>query len=258
MYPTQQIAFPKPMGSIHFAAVVPRIAPSMEQAPKDMEQRGSIKSWNDDKGFGFVIPEAGGPQVFVHISAMRGDRPPKAGDAFFYIASKDEQGRLRAEHMRLQSLSLDKPAIRVKPRQPSQHAGKSTKPERQRQPSSRAVPQQLGFKLVVFAILCGAPLLGALQLAWQQHWISALALYPFSSLVTFVAYGLDKQRAMAGLWRTKENTLHVLEALGGWPGALVAQQVYRHKTRKPEYQVVFWLIVAAHQALWWDWLLLKG
>ena len=40
--------------------------------------------------------------------------------------------------------------------------------------------------------------------------------------------------------------------------ALVAQQLYRHKTRKVEYQAVFWAIVIAHQAVWLDWLLLKG
>lgn len=236
----------------------------MEQALRDMELRGSIKSWNDDKGFGFVIPEAGGPQVFVHISAMRGDRRPQAGDAVFYIASKDQQGRLRAEHMRLQGLSLDKPAIRVKPRQTTANAAKPAKPskparpKRQRRPSTMALPQQLGFKLLVFALLCVAPALGAWQLFWQQHWIWALALYPSVSLLALVCYGIDKQRALAGQWRTPESTLHLLEALGGWPGALLAQQLYRHKTRKFEYQAVFWLIVIAHQALWLDWLLLKG
>ncbi|WP_147463771.1 DUF1294 domain-containing protein, partial [Pseudomonas amygdali] len=44
--------------------------------------------------------------------------------------------------------------------------------------------------------------------------------------------------------------------LGGWPGALLAQQVFRHKTRKVSFQIVFWLIVLAHQVLWLDWLFL--
>jgi uncharacterized membrane protein YsdA (DUF1294 family) len=38
----------------------------------------------------------------------------------------------------------------------------------------------------------------------------------------------------------------------------VAQQCFRHKTRKLSYQLVFWAIVAAHQAVWVDWLLLDG
>ncbi|KPZ15695.1 putative family protein [Pseudomonas syringae pv. viburni] len=56
--------------------------------------------------------------------------------------------------------------------------------------------------------------------------------------------------------RTPENVLHTVELLGGWPGALLAQQVFRHKTRKVSFQVVFWLIVLVHQALWIDWLFL--
>ena len=223
-----------------------------------MELRGSIKSWNDDKGFGFVIPEAGGPQVFVHISAMRGERRPQAGDAVFYIASKDEQGRLRAEHMRLQALSLDKPAIRIKPRAASAKTTKVRIKTRSRRQSNMAVPQHLGFKLVLFIMLCAPPLLAALQLATNHHWIWALALYPTVSLLTVAVYGHDKQCAMAGAWRVSESTLHLLELLGGWPGALLAQQLYRHKTRKVDYQVVFWVIILAHEALWLDWLLLKG
>jgi uncharacterized membrane protein YsdA (DUF1294 family) len=52
--------------------------------------------------------------------------------------------------------------------------------------------------------------------------------------------------------------LHLVELLGGWPGALVAQQCFRHKTRKLSYQMVVWLIVAAHQLVWIDGLLLDG
>ncbi len=223
-----------------------------------MELRGSIKSWNDDKGFGFVTPEGGGPAVFVHISAMRGDRRPQAGDGVFYIASKDEQGRLRAEHMRLQGLSLDQPSIRIKPKQPRARVAKPQKPARQRQPSNMAMPQQLGFKLVVFALLCAAPLMGALQLLITHRSVWALALYPTASLLTLVFYGYDKHRAMAGEWRTPESTLHFMELVGGWPGALLAQQVYRHKTRKVDYQLVFWGIVLVHQVLWLDWLVFGG
>ncbi len=70
------------------------------------------------------------------------------------------------------------------------------------------------------------------------------------SLVTGVAYVLDKRAARLGRPRTPENVLHALELLGGWPGAFVAQRVLRHKTAKTAYQIVFWLIVAAHATAW--------
>lgn len=43
--------------------------------------------------------------------------------------------------------------------------------------------------------------------------------------------------------RTQESTLHGLSLIGGWPGALIAQQSLRHKTRKEEFRFVFWLTV---------------
>lgn len=75
-----------------------------------------------------------------------------------------------------------------------------------------------------------------------------LAVYAIASLVTFLAYGLDKRRAQRGGRRVPEATLHLLELCGGWPGALVAQQVFRHKRRKARYLVVFAAIAALHLA----------
>jgi len=46
--------------------------------------------------------------------------------------------------------------------------------------------------------------------------------------------------------------------LGGWPGALLAQQLFRHKTRKLSYQLLFWAIVLLHQVFWAAWLFFGG
>ena len=35
-----------------------------------MRFNGAIKSWNDERGFGFIQPAQGGPDVFVHIKAF--------------------------------------------------------------------------------------------------------------------------------------------------------------------------------------------
>ncbi len=79
-----------------------------------------------------------------------------------------------------------------------------------------------------------------------------LACYGVMSAVAFGLYWLDKRRAERGEWRISEATLHVIELLGGWPGAWMGQRVFRHKRRKTPYMVVFWIIVAVH-ALGWAW-----
>ncbi len=74
------------------------------------------------------------------------------------------------------------------------------------------------------------------------------------SLVTYFLYRADKRRAEGGQWRIPESTLHVAELVGGWPGAYLAQRMYRHKTAKVSYQIVFWLIVFTHQLVAGDFL----
>ncbi|MCF7848128.1 MAG: DUF1294 domain-containing protein [Kiritimatiellales bacterium] len=68
-------------------------------------------------------------------------------------------------------------------------------------------------------------------------------LYVIVSLLTFIMYAVDKSAAKKGAWRTPESTLHLLSLIGGWPGALVAQQTLRHKTRKQPFRFVFWTTV---------------
>ena len=53
------------------------------------------------------------------------------------------------------------------------------------------------------------------------------SIYGLMSLITFAVYYLDKRAARLGRPRTPEVTLHVLELLGGWPGALLAQRLER-------------------------------
>lgn len=75
-------------------------------------------------------------------------------------------------------------------------------------------------------------------------------VYAVGSTLTFAAYFMDKRAARLGRRRTPEAALHSLELLGGWPGALLAQRLFRHKTAKVRYQVLFWLIGALHAAGW--------
>lgn len=93
----------------------------------------------------------------------------------------------------------------------------------------------------------------ALLLAWVAltrgvpGW--AALLYAGASALCFVLYGVDKAAARAGRDRISESTLLSLGAIGGWPGAIVAQQVFRHKTSKRSFRLRFWASVAANVAI---------
>lgn len=84
----------------------------------------------------------------------------------------------------------------------------------------------------------------------MRIWLIIAGWYVIASIVTFFAYGLDKRAAAKGTWRTKETSLHLLELVGGWPGALAGQSMFRHKTRKPRFLLVTWSIIILHIAGW--------
>ncbi len=65
----------------------------------------------------------------------------------------------------------------------------------------------------------------------------------FMSLVAIVLFAVDKRRAIRNEWRIPESRLHLVEWMGGWPGALVAMRMFRHKRRKTWF--VFNTIAAA-------------
>lgn len=73
------------------------------------------------------------------------------------------------------------------------------------------------------------------------------------SLVTFCAYGWDKVAAMRGSRRNSEPALHLLALVGGWPGALAGQLLFRHKSRKTSFRVCFWLTVLVNGAMMYIW-----
>lgn len=86
-------------------------------------------------------------------------------------------------------------------------------------------------------------------------YLALVLIYGVMSVVSFGLYWMDKGRARTGRWRISEATLHASEMFGGWPGAWVAQRVFRHKWQKGSYMLIFWTIVAAHVGgwLWFVW-----
>lgn len=80
-------------------------------------------------------------------------------------------------------------------------------------------------------------------LPWAILW-----LYLGASLLSFVVYALDKSAAKADRQRTPENTLHMLALVGGWPGALYAQERLRHKSSKKRFRLIYWATVLLNLA----------
>nr|WP_243729894.1 DUF1294 domain-containing protein [Shewanella decolorationis] len=107
---------------------------------------------------------------------------------------------------------------------------------------SRQSSMPLLLALVFLAMLIGAAW-------WHMLPIAIVGLYLLLSLSTFIAYAFDKSAARKGRWRTKESTLHLMSLLGGWPGALFAQQLLRHKSVKAAFRQLFWLTVVTNLAL---------
>lgn len=184
-----------------------------------MRHVGRITNWNEDKGYGFVTPHGSGARAFVHIKAFPfGSRRPVDGDLVSYALTKDERGRNNAVDVR--------------------HAGQKSvvrKPAR-----TRRLPRivlGVGFVLAVAA----AAAFGVVP-------ATLLFAYVFLGGLSHVLYTVDKAAASKGRRRVPENTLHMVDLLGGWPGALVAQQQSRHKTAKVDFQVVFWFTVLANLA----------
>lgn len=181
-----------------------------------MRLKGTITAWNDEKGFGFITPEGGGGKVFMHINAlMHRQIRPQGSEAVTYEPGFDTQQRLCAEKVQY----------------------------------TNSLPRFFALTLASLASMGFIIMLLGLSSTGIISWWTFIA-YISASVLTLLEYAFDKHKACQGKWRTSEVTLHTLELLGGWPGALIAQYIFRHKNRKVSFQISFWIIVAIHICFW--------
>ncbi len=188
-----------------------------------MRFKGKLKSWNDDRGFGFIDPIQGGEQVFVHIKAFspRSIRP-QVDDLLWFEIELGPEGKKRAKNVEFV-------------RKTDRHSKIQPEPSVQRGSLTLiAIP---GF-FVLYVVV---------GIIWQPPLVLA-GIYGGCSVITFLAYVKDKRAAQRNARRTSETMLHLLAFAGGWPGALVAQQVLRHKSKKREFRVGFWTSVILNVA----------
>jgi len=179
-----------------------------------MRCQGRITAWKDDKGYGFVVQNGASEQIFLHIKSLQNrQRRPQVDEIVTYEIGTDDKGRKQARNVAFVS---NRPVSMT-----SSGTGNFT----------------IALTALFVLFLLAAVAMGKLPLAIP-------GLYLVASLVAYFAYASDKSAARQGQWRTKEDTLHLLGLIGGWPGALLAQKQLRHKNRKSSFQVLFWTTVA--------------
>ena len=102
-----------------------------------------------------------------------------------------------------------------------------------------------GFQKKAYILLSFASLIALAIGSFVIHKIPPVVflIYLAMSLVTIAVYAMDKRKAVKSQWRIPEATLHICELLCGWPGAMIAQVVIRHKNAKLSFQLVFWAMV---------------
>jgi uncharacterized membrane protein YsdA (DUF1294 family)/cold shock CspA family protein len=192
-----------------------------------MRTRGRITEWRDEQGYGFITPDGGGERVFLHVKALKPPaRRPARGDAVSFTPGRDDKGRPRAQQVEY---------VSARPRS---------------LPGKGRLSPSLSFALAFLATVAALALAGRIPLA-------ILFIYLGLSILTFGIYAADKSAAQKGQWRTPEKTLQLLALAGGWPGALFAQRLLRHKSRKPSFQLAFRAAVIVNIAAL-AWLALGG
>ncbi len=193
-----------------------------------MRYVGKITTWKDDKGFGFITIPGRKDKIFVHINAFENRSfRPKEGDSLTFEINVDDQRRANAAKVR--------------------YANEKDKTK----PSGNS---NIGFSQI-FAIAFGIVLLSLLTLGKIPF--SVVCVYLILGVITFIVYAIDKSAAQNNQWRTQESTLHILSLMGGWLGALFAQNKLRHKSKKEEFQNVFWMTVLINCGAF-GWLMTQG
>ena len=181
-----------------------------------MRYQGKVVKWNDDKGFGFILPNGGGIEVFLHISAFSSAKKrPEINQLISYTLDKDKSGRIKASHVAYVTVSNNYIS---------------------NEEADKINPIFIVYMLLFIGFISERAMRGFLPHFFPFIFVGA-------NLIVFLYYYQDKTAAIKGQWRTPESTLHLFGLIGGWGGAYIAQRMFHHKYKKTRFMSVYVLTV---------------
>ena len=198
-----------------------------------LKRQGKIIKWDDAKGFGFILPQDSKKHIFVHIKSFANKSSrPSVNEDVTYTTFKDKDGKqsainvtratdnlLKKKNFSLRSVSSQNSNFRIDYK--SAHS--------------------IGVFYMIFILMFLAFLL--YSFIHGKLPLSIIIFYGLIGVITYFAYSSDKSKAITEEYRTSEKSLHILSLIGGWMGAIIAQQRFRHKNKKSSFQILFWITV---------------
>ena len=184
--------------------------------------QGRIINWNDEKGYGFIQLMPGHENLFFHISTFAyHHRRPAADTAVTVLAIPGNKGGWQASRVLLRE---------------HEHA---IMEDSIYDIAEHSQPKKLeGYTYAVLDILYFL----SLTLISAPLGITSAIL----SVLTVALYRHDKHAAERGGQRVPDTALHLASLLGGWPGALIARPLLRHKLNQKRFRGFFWASIVAN------------
>ena len=173
--------------------------------------QGKVIHFDVEKGYGFIYSDKYKENIFVHKSNIKNTNKLSQGQSVEFKVEKTKKG--------LSAISVI--------------AG-----DKQQSP------------YFIFALVSAIIGIGIFSYLYLYESIKPIFSYLIAiNITTFLLYGYDKLISAGERLRVPEWNLHALAILGGSPASLFAQKIFRHKTLKGSFQLVYWLIVLVQVGL---------
>ena len=203
-------------------------------------EKGKIIKWNDEKGFGFILPFHSNENIFVHIKSFTDTttRPAENQNVTYTIFEGDDRKKSAIKVSR----ATDNPVRNSRHKNRTKNINSDYISMRQKNLQS-TTKSTYDFPILYTIMIISFMLF---LFYWFREGVLPIVvifIYITMGIITYFVYAQDKKSAISNERRTSEQFLLSLSLFGGWMGALIAQQKFRHKTKKTSFQKSFWATV---------------